>query len=393
MIRRLAIVLGLAACAPARAADDDLSAVRGAMLVTVDVSGTIRAVDSETVTPPPVPDMWNFKIAMMAPEGEEIAKGAPVLMLDATELQRRLDDKVAERDAAAVQLELKISGMRVARQDERLAIAEAEAELRKAKVKADAPPGITSVIELSKARHDLDLAQKKVAHLQRKSKSSAARDAAEVAAWRSKRDRAENRVQQINTSIEQMTVLSPRAGTVIYPTDWEGKKKKVGDSAWRAESLLQVVSLDTMMAEGEIDEVDIARVALAQEVSLRLDAQTDLEIRGRVDKISDTVQRASQKNPLKIAKLEIGIVAASGVKLRPGMRFRGRIETARHDDVLLLPLDAVVPTADGPVVYRRDGDDLVPIAVELGARDAERIIVTSGVGVGDQVVRAAEVPQ
>jgi HlyD family secretion protein len=383
--------IALAACSPVQAAEDDLDVVRGAMLVTVDVSGTIRAVDSESITPPPVPDMWNFKVAMMAPEGEEIAKGAPVLMLDGTELQRRLDEKVAERDAAAVQLQLKVSGMQVARQDERLAIAEAEAELRKAKVKAEAPPGITSVIELEKAKHDLDLAERKVAHLRRKSKSAAARDAAEVAAWRSKRDRAENRVVQIQASMQQMTVPAPRNGTVIYPTDWEGRKKKVGDSAWRAETVLQVVSLDTMMAEGEIDEVDIARVALEQPVSLRLDAQTDLEIRGRIDKIAQTVQRASQKNPLKIAKLEIGIVAADGVKLRPGMRFRGKIETARHDDVLLLPLDAVVPTPDGPVVYRRDGEELVAIPVELGARDAERIIVTSGVDEGDRLVRATEV--
>ncbi len=388
---RWLVVLALAACAPARAADDDLAVERGSMLVTVDVSGTISAVDSETVTPPPVPDMWNFKIAMMAPEGEEVAKGAPVLMFDGTELQRRLDDKVAERDAAAVQLDLKISGMRVARQDERLAIAEAEAELRKAKVKADAPPGITSVIELEKARRDLELAERKVEHLRRKAKSAAARDAAEASAWRSKRDRAEGRVKQINTSIEQMTVLAPRAGTVIYPTDWEGKKKKVGDGAWRAESLLQVVSLDTMMAQGEIDEVDIARVALEQPVSLRLDAQTDLEIRGRVDEISHTVQRASQKNPLKIAKLEIGIVDATGVKLRPGMRFRGRIETARHDDVLMLPLDAVVPTPDGPVVYVRQGGDPTSVPVVLGPRDAERIIVLEGLSEGDQVVRAAEV--
>lgn len=384
----VAAVLG---CAPSNTPGDDATVALGTLLVTVDVSGTINAVDADSVGPPAVPGMWNFKIAMLAPEGESVEKGAPVLGFDPSELARRLDEKKAERDSAAIQLELKISATRVARQDERLAIAQAEADLRKAAVKADAPPGITSVIELDKARADLDLAQRNVDYLRKKSKAAARRDEADVGAWRSKRDRAENRVKQLETAIQQMTVPAPRAGTIVIPTDGDGRKKKVGDGAWRAESVLQIVSLDEMMAQGEIDEVDISRVAVDQAVSLRLDAQTDLEIRGKVDRISHTVSRMSRDNPLKIAKLDISIVAAGGVKLRPGMRFRGKIETARHEQALLLPLDAVVPTPEGPVVYRRALDGLEPIPVELGARNAEQIVVTSGLAEGDTVARAEAV--
>ncbi len=389
------LVALLAGCAPVQAAGDaeDLVVRRGAMLVTVDVSGTIRAVDADSVGPPPVPDTWNYKIAMMAEEGIEVDVGAPVLAFDTSELQRRLDEKVSERDAAAVELELKIAAARVARQDEALAVAAAEAERRKARVKSDAPEGITAVIELEKARHDLALAEVKVGYLTRKSKAAARRDAAEIAAWRSKRDRALARVQQIEAAIDQMTVLAPRAGTVIHTTESDGKKKQVGDNAWRAETVIEVVSLDEMRAEGEIDEVDIARVAALQAVSLRLDAQRDLEVRGKVERISHSVQRASQVNPLKIAKLDVAIVEAGGVKLRPGMRFRGKIETARHDDVLLLPLDAVVPTANGPQVYVRGANGPEAVAVELGVRNTETIVVLAGVDEGDVVLRAQEVTQ
>jgi multidrug efflux pump subunit AcrA (membrane-fusion protein) len=155
--------------------------------------------------------------------------------------------------------------------------------------------------------------------------------------------------------------------------------------------VLQIVPLDEMMAQGEIDEVDISRVAVDQAVSLRLDAQTDLEIRGKVDRISHTVARVSRDNPLKIAKLDISIVAAGGVKLRPGMRFRGKIETARHEGALLLPLDAVVPTPEGPQVMRRTIDGVEAVPVELGPRNAEQIVVTSGVVEGDAIVRAQAV--
>lgn len=392
VLARLGLVATLGcACAPVGSVVDDATVTVGTLLVSVDVSGTIAAVDAESVGPPAVPDMWNFKIAMLAPEGESVEKGAPVLAFDPSELSRRLDEKIAERDAAAIQLDLKISATRVARQDERLAIAQAESELRKAKVKADAPPGITAVIELEKARADLALAERNVEHLRKKSKAAARRDEADVGAWRSKRDRAENRVAQLKAAIEQMTVLATRSGTIVIPADGDGKKKKVGDGAWRAESVLQIVALDEMMARGEIDEVDISRVAVDQAVSLRLDAQTDLEIRGKVERISHTVARVSRENPLKIAKLDIAIVSAGGVKLRPGMRFRGKIETARHEDALLLPLDAVIPTPEGPQVYRRTIDGVESVPVELGPRNADQIVVTSGLVEGDTVVRAEAV--
>jgi len=310
-----------------------------------------------------------------------------VLMFDTSDLQRRLDEKVAERDSAAKQVEVKTAAGRVAREDERLAIAEAESELRKAKVKADAPPQLTAAHEIAKARIDYELAREKIEYLADKSKAARARDAADISRWRSKRDRAEGRVTEMKAAIEQMTVPAPRAGTVIHHTDWEGKKKKAGDSAWRAETVLLIASLAEMEGDGEIDEVDISKVELEQTVSLRLDAQSDVEVRGRVRRISHTVQRVSPENPLRVAHLDIALAQGEDMRLRPGMRFRGAIETARLDDVLLLPLDAAVPTPDGPVVHRRRGTAVEIVPVVLGARNAHSIVVTEGLEEGDEILR------
>jgi RND family efflux transporter MFP subunit len=350
----------------------------------------VRAVDSDRVGPPALASVWNYKIAMMAEEGSVVQQGAPAVMFDTTDLKRRLDEKTAERDSAATQLEMKLAAARVARQDEQLAIAEAEAELRKAKLQADAPEEITSVIDLEKARLDLQLAQKKVAYLQRKSESAHRQDEAEVLRWRSKRDRAESRVTEIGSAIEQMTIKAPRTGTVIYQTNWKGEKKKVGDSAWRAETILQLVALDTMEAEGEVDEVDASRVALDQPVSLRLDAQADVEVHGQVRKLSQTVQRASPENPLKVVRIDIKLEEDHDVPLRPGMRFRGRIETHRIEDVLLVPLDAVFATHDGPVVYRNGGGTVEAVPITLGKRNTHHVETTGGLREGDRILLTEE---
>lgn len=381
--------LGLLACSSEAEQARWATVERGVLVVDVDVSGTLRAVDSVPIGPPAIPGVWNYKIAMMAPEGEEVAQGQPILAFDTSELERRLESKQSERDSAAEQLALKRSSAKVAEQDARLAEAEAEAARHKAELKAEAPPDLTAVVELEKARLDLELATAKVAYLRRKGESRRRSEQAELERWRSQRDRAEGRVTEMTAAVAQLAVTAPRAGTVIYETSWQGEKKKVGDAAWRGEQVLQVASLAEMEAQGEVDEVDASRVAVGQPVSLRLDAQADVELRGSIREISRTVQRQSPDNPLKVVRLEIALEAREGARLRPGMRFRGNVETARVEDVLLVPLEAIVATLEGPVAHRRTaGGGIEPVRVTLGRRNAEQVEVTDGLAEGDELEAA-----
>jgi multidrug efflux pump subunit AcrA (membrane-fusion protein) len=145
-----------------------------------------------------------------------------------------------------------------------------------------------------------------------------------------------------------------------------------------------------MEGDGEIDEVDISKVAIDQAVSLRLDAQADVEVRGSIRRISHSVHRVSPENPLRVAHLDITLARDQDVRLRPGMRFRGAIETARLEDVLLVPLDTAIPTPDGPVVHRRRGTTVEVVPVTLGARNASSIVIESGLEEGDQILHAHE---
>lgn len=386
----LAALVTTAACSSEAAEAEWVAVERGVLVVDVDVSGTLRAVDSVPIGPPAIPGVWSYKIAMMAPEGEEVAEGQPLLAFDTSELERRLEAKQSERDTAAEQLALKRQAAKVAEQDARLALAEAEAARHKAELKAEAPPDLTAVVELEKARLDLELATAKVAYLRRKGEARQRSEQAELERWRSQRDRAEGRVTDMTAAIAQLTVPAPRAGTVIYETSWQGEKKKVGDAAWRGEKVLQVASLAQMEAEGEVDEVDASRVAVGQPVSLRLDAQADVELRGSIREISRTVQRQSPENPLKVVRLEIALEPREGARLRPGMRFRGNVETARVEDVLLVPLEAIVATPEGPVAHRRTASGTEPVRVTLGRRNAEQVEVTDGLSEGDELAAAPQ---
>ncbi len=71
--------------------------------------------------------------------------------------------------------------------------------------------------------------------------------------------------------------------------------------------------------------------------------------------------------------------------MRPGMRFRGSVEVERVTDALLIPIEAVFQSADGPVAYRRTllGHETLPL--ELGRRDDQHVEVLSGLDPADEV--------
>jgi hypothetical protein len=77
------------------------------------------------------------------------------------------------------------------------------------------------------------------------------------------------------------------------------------------------------------------------------------------------------------------------VPLRPGMRFRGQVETERLHDVLQIPAEAVFVTPEGPVAYRETRAGLERVPLELGRSSTESIEVKSGLAAGDHISRVA----
>ena len=107
-----------------------------------------------------------------------------------------------------------------------------------------------------------------------------------------------------------------------------------------------------MQGKGIVDEVDLSRVAAKQSVTLRLDALPDVKLTGSVEQIEKSVGAKSNTDASRVAKLVIALDKTT-VPLRPGMRFRGEVETEKLAQVVQVPVEAVFVTADGPVAYRK----------------------------------------
>lgn len=367
--------------------DDFVEAHREDLVIGVEVTGTLGAVQTVQLGPPPVPGLWEYKIAFMAPEGMEVRAGQPVLGFDSSELERTLLEKMAEKDAAETELQKQRADLEGRQGKQKLDFAEAEAQHRRAALKVDVPDELVSRNELREARADLDLAERKITYLRERMNLEGQEAAAQISALQKKRDRAAARVQETQAAIQRMTVLAPRDGTVVYMANRGQEKKKVGDSCWVAEKVIEIPDLRRMMAEGQVDEADAGRLAIGQKVALTLDAHPDVVFTGRVRAIRSAVQRKSNANPLKVVGLDLELDRTDPQRMRPGMRFLGTVEIERAARALVVPAEAVFNRPDGPVIYRPGRWGVEEVRPRLGRRNERLVEVVSGLSEGDRILR------
>jgi multidrug efflux pump subunit AcrA (membrane-fusion protein) len=376
-------VLFFAACGVAGGSEPTVRAVVQDLVMEVQLTGELTASDALAIAPPPVRDLWEYKITFIAEEGAEVKQGDVVLSFDPTRLDELLKSTRAEIDRNRQELQRRQNDFAMAQENDKLRLIEAEANLRRTELKADRPADIVASLEADKAKLDHELAQQEVEYAKTKHRSARAREQAELQILRARVRRAEERYRELESDLSRLTVKAPRAGVVIHKTDRRGNKRKVGDNAWRGGVVIEIVSLEGLYALGQIDEVDVSKVAQRQSVKLRLDAYPDHEYSGSIRRIDDTVTNDGRK---KVLRLEIALDRNEPVRMRPGMRFRGRVETGRVKKALQVPLEAVQPTPKGPMVLRVTRDDKVlSVPVQLGVRNSRFVQVLSGVGEGESL--------
>ena len=368
---------------------DWVRTTRGDLVTGIEVTGTLISEASQTLGPPPLTDVWEFKIAFLGPEGMDVKKGMPVLRFDTSELQRKLDTKSAEADEARKQIEKERNDLSLGTKDERLKLAEAEARLRKTSLKLEAPPDVAGINERKTAEIENAIAKREATAIRSRLESLERAAAARIALLQSKLTEASGVVTRTQSSIQQMNVVAPRDGTIIYVTNWRGEKKKVGDNCWKAERVIEIPDLTRMKGDGEVDEVDAGRVAVNQRVTLRLDALPDEEFQGTIVSAGRTVQRKKNtQDPLKVLRVEIKLDRTDAARMRPGMRFQGTIELARVRNAVLVPREAISVSSIGPYVQRRGAFDVDIVPLKLGRENDKFVEVLEGLNAGDRVLVA-----
>ncbi|HVR29322.1 MAG TPA: HlyD family efflux transporter periplasmic adaptor subunit [Thermoanaerobaculia bacterium] len=359
---------------------------RARLRLEVPVSGEVRAQRIATYASPSSAFIWNFRIAQMASEGSTVEAGEIVLSFDTSELEQRLRRVEAERDSAYGRYQQRKKDFEVRLREQQLALSEAQTQVRRAEVTAGLPEDLVARSELEKAEIDLELSRKEVAYRETHQQYLERRADLEAEGLLERRNRAAAEVAAIERAIDLMTVRAQRPGIVMHRANRRGEKKKVGDTAWRGEVLLEIPELAEMRVDAWVEEAESGKLEVGQTAKLRLDAHPDIALVARVDAIQQTVEQRSRRDPRKVVRLDLSLLRPDPRFVRPGMRVQGSILVEERENVLVVPVEALERGASEPAVVVKTFLGTAQRKVELGLRSAERVEVRGGLEAGDRVL-------
>lgn len=188
-------------------------------------------------------------------------------------------------------------------------------------------------------------------------------------------------------NLDDYTIKSPISGTVIEKTFKAGDKVDGVTSG----NLAVIYDLSCLKMDMSVNELDISKVQVGQEVEITCNALMGQTFTGTVEKVSvnGTTTGGFTTYPVTISIQDYG-------ELRPGMNVSATILCRTEQDVLTVPVAAVnrgnTVSVALPGALAEDGVSVAdPTKVEqrsvtLGINDDNYIVITSGLSEGETVI-------
>ena len=225
-------------------------------------------------------------------------------------------------------------------------------------------------------------------------------------------------VNSYNLSIS----TAPFDGIVTNLPVHEGETVVEGIQNAVGSTLMTLANMSVVTAEVKVDETDITGVQLGQPADVTVDAIPGKVFKGHVTEVGDqallrstgvsTSQSTTGTEEAKDFKVVVSLDQPTS-ELRPGLSATAKITTAHKDDVVAVPLQALVmevpdsgtkkgvkklnaslstgpkpQPVQGVFVLRKEGRKLraIFVPVKTGITGASDIEVTSGVKPGDEII-------
>ncbi|MCC7272019.1 MAG: efflux RND transporter periplasmic adaptor subunit [Alphaproteobacteria bacterium] len=316
---------------------------------------------------------------VLVEEGQRVAKGQPLVSLDARELKAA----TVQAEGAAAQAEARIRQLaELTLPAARQALAEAQANLRNAQSIFDrtfelAKSGYATRAALDDAQKNLDVArsQARTAELQVYTASPGGSD--HVMA-RTQLEQARANLETATSRLAYATITAPRDGVLITRNVERGTVVQAG------RTLLVLAPTGETQLVLQIDERNLGMVAVGQPAVASADAYPDQRFAAVVTYINPGVDITRASVTVKLA------VRDPPPYLRQDMTVSVDIEIARRAGTLVLPARSVRDALSGdPWVMGVRSGRAYRQPVRLGLRGSTRFEILEGVAEGDVAVPAS----
>lgn len=325
------------------------------------------------------PEVIAKVVEVLKKEGEQVERGEVVLRLD----DQASRAQVAQQEAAVRQQRTTIERQQISLESQLSQLHRKEG-LRAKRMLAEQ--------QLEDARYAVELAR------------------VDVRNGRESLLQSEALLNQYREVLAKTIIRAPISGTVISADIKVGETAVASQGGAAGSSLMTIADPSSVMGEINVDEADIARLKLGQEVVMHTAALPDTPIRAVVQTIPLSFKRVegAQGGGAALARsysVKVKLLEAQTLPLRAGMSCRAEIFVSSSAKSLAVPVQAILSNNDDDgqpaaaegkgagstvdseryVFVNKDSRALKRV-VKVGMADDTRQEVLSGLGAGEQVI-------
>lgn len=217
-------------------------------------------------------------------------------------------------------------------------------------------------------------------------------------------EQAKAQIERAQTDLDNTTITSPIDGVITSLNAEEGETVIVGTTNNPGSVIMEIADLSQMLLKAQVDEANIAPVQIGQDAKIFINAYTEREYEGKVQKIA--LKRQVASDGTGTFEVEILMDLSEGETLYSGLSASTDIVVEHFYDAMIVPSQAVVDRRieelpeeikEGNelvdlnktftrVVYRVIDGKTVATPVSVGPSDLTQTVITQGLSKDDIIV-------
>jgi HlyD family secretion protein len=356
---------------------------QGDFSVIIRCRGELHARRSVAIYAPIVPAL---RIAWLAPSGEPVKQGDPVVKFDSSASEQQLQQKDAALRQAQATLDQYVAQALTTAEQDKSDLADTGFNVEKARLEASKTE-IVSKIQSEEDTIDLGMAQEKLKVQGATVELHRASDRAKVASLTRLRDQSQADVDLTKARIAQMEIKAPLTGFLVflsnYSQGFNAKPFKVGDTVGAGQPIGEIPDLGTLELDAKVEEIDRGRIAAGQAALVHVDSLPELPLPAKVDQISLLAEQGFEFPPTRNFHAYAALTRPDP-RLRSGMNGGLDITVDRVPKAISIPAKAIFTRDGKPIVYLANHGHYLAKEVQVLARNPDEVAI-SGISPGSMV--------
>jgi multidrug efflux pump subunit AcrA (membrane-fusion protein) len=348
--------------------------------VTATTTGTAKARASSKIS-----SQYTGRIAKIYKrEGARVKRDEVIMELENSDAKAQVRLAEANLNAAKADLNRLISSRNMVVSQASAMVDETKARLDNAASNYDRAvslysTGMISRQEMDSAKAALDVAKADYENARANELQGKIKDD-EILAAKARVKQMESNLELARIQLSHTYITAPYDGTILQIFVEEGE---LLIPMTVAAPILEIADESSPEVEAEIDEVDIGKLRLGQEVRLTFDAFKEKKFYGKIKEIFPFVATTKEQNRTVVIKVGID-TGQEGIKV--GMSTDVEVITGIARGVPYIPTNSIIEKAEGQFVFVAEKGVAREKRIRTGLSNWDTTEVIEGLREGDEVI-------